>query len=176
MGDSTGYYGSIASDLQNKVDYKHSQDLQGHAKDIAQINYELRHVLQHLKSDFTKRVHDPDQEGPHDLTEHVEKFAKLEEIYQKFMNEVPDSIRSEVGQAEIPKLFSGDLQDVSQADLEKILRKIEDIETSHKDTVQDTTQQLYLLGQLFITLTDIIRKMDEGQRRFMERISEKAGR
>jgi hypothetical protein len=170
MGAFCGPTGAI---LQDKVDQKHSLDLHGHSKNIAQINYELRHVIQHLKAEFTKKVNDPDQEWPCDLTEYIERFDKLREIHQKFMETGAAHAGEE--DAEIPELFSGDLGEISKADLEKVLRKIEDIETSHKDTVSDTTQKLYLLGQLFITITDIIRKMDEGNRRYMERLAERMG-
>jgi len=172
MGAFCGPMGAI---LQNKIDQKHSNDLFGHSKNIAQINYELRHVIQDLKSEFTKKVNDPDQEWPCDLSEFVEKFGKLREIHQKFMEAGAAGAPAAGEASEIPDLFSGDLGAISKADLEKLLRKIEDIETSHKDTVSDTTQQLYLLGQLFITITDIVRKMDEGNRKYMERLAERMG-
>ena len=171
MGAFCGPMGAI---LQSKIDQKHSDDLFGHSKNIAQINYELRHVIQDLKSEFTQKVNDPDQDWPCDLSEFVEKFGKLREIHQKFMDAGPAQA-GDAEDAEIPDLFSGDLGAISKADLEKLLRKIEDIETSHKDTVSDTTQQLYLLGQLFITITDIVRKMDEGNRKYMERLAERIG-
>ncbi|MGE0197491.1 MAG: hypothetical protein AB7N99_04065 [Simkaniaceae bacterium] len=167
--------GPIGAMLQCKVDQKHSNDLQNHAKTIAQINYELRHVIQNLKGEFSKKVHDPDQEWPCDLSEHVEKFNELRDIYQKFMEAGAAHLGEDAEALNIPELYSGDLAQMSKADLEKILRKVEDIAESHTDEVKDITNQLFLIGQLFITITDILRKADDGQRRFMERIAERSG-
>lgn len=172
MGNFAGPMGAM---LQGKVDTTHSSTLYNHSKNIAQINFELRHIIQDLKAEFTKKIHDTDQEWPCDLTNLGEKFQQFREIYNKYMIECGDTPQGEPTEGLLHDPFSGDLTDVSKADLEKIVRKIEDVETSHKDTVTETTQQLYLQGQLYITITDILRKMDEGQRRFMERIAERSG-
>lgn len=171
------YCGSIAARLQDGIDRKHSAELGGHGDTIKKVNYQLRHIIQELKVDFTKKLHERDESGKElktfDLTEYVEKFNELREIYHEYM--VSSSENLDGKDIKIPELFSGDLGEVSKADLEKILQKIGNVETGHKDTVTDITQKLYLIGQLFITITDILRKMDEGHRRGMERIAERTG-
>lgn len=169
------YGGPIGAHLQGKVDRAHSNNLYAHSQNIARVNFELRHIIQDLKAEFTKKIHDPDQDWPCDLTDLEGKFQQFREIYNKYMIECGDTPQGEPTKGLLHDPFSGDLTDVSKADLEKIVRKIEDVESSHKDSVTETTQQLYLLGQLYITITDILRKMDEGQRRFMERIAERSG-
>jgi len=123
---------------------------------------------------------DPDIKGPYDLREFEDRIMDLEELYKDYKQEYSKDFPNE-GKAldgiekTYPRLFPENLSKLSEADIKVVLDAIEQMQKSNKDEVQDITQNLYLVGQLFITITDIIRKMDETYRRFLERIAEKLG-
>ena len=173
--------GTLGYALQNAVDVHHAKTLQGHSERINELNHQLRNVLDHINTKCKRLQTDPDIQPPYNLSETEEAFNQLRELYTQYklahLENVPEDAEELQALTEglIGEVFPGDLEDVSEAELKTILDIIEQMQKSNKDEVQEITQNLYLLGQLFITITDIIRKMDETYRRFLERIAEKLG-
>ena len=169
--DSYDSTASIASSLQSKVDNHHLDSIQRSNDEITSINKELREIIHPLKSQFTDLIQ-KQKEWPCDLHEIFEshEMQKLEQLYQDSQHlEETESNEQAKKRTLLP---SGNLEKIEKAQVEKILQEIDLMADGKSDKVTETTQQLTLATQLYITITDIIRRMNEKECNASERLAQ----
>lgn len=161
--------GPAVANLGITKDQQHTDQLKGVSKEVEQINHQLRHIIYDLKSELTSLKHNqPD--GPYDLTKHHDKMLDFQELYNGVMGHVGDKKKPLLDLDNAS--FYDKLKEVPKGKLEEVIKKLEDTETIHKDRLTDVTQQLYLMGQLFITAMDILNKAAQSHQRGCERLAQ----
>ncbi len=171
--------GPLGYTLQGRIDDHHGATLEKHRQKISEINQNLRFVINEMASQCKKLEADPDKKPPYDLRGFEDTINRLEDLYHDYRKEAVNTskgVKKNLEKLERKRLFPEDLSKITEGDMKSIIDTIDKMQTANKDKVQEITQELYLVGQLFITITDIIRKMDETHRRFLERVAEKLGR
>ncbi len=154
-----------AASVQNALDIAHSNKISKHTMEVAQLNQELRETLYPLVNEIKNILNDPElKDKPQDLTRLEGLINSFEEVYRQhrgeFKNHFPreaDGLEQlEKGEA---RVFPDDLTEVTHQTMRKVESILDQLKNAHNDSVQQITNNLYLLGQLYVTLGQITQRM-----------------
>ena len=160
----------FAAQLQASLDLAHSSKIANWSNQTKNMNRELRNVIYPLVNDIQNHLNNPDLKNkPHDFSHLENQVAHLEALYNRhrdeFSTDFPNKAEElkEVEKEGPIKILPEDLTKLTEADLKVVEKILEQLKNSHNDSIQQTTNDLYLQGQLFITVTEILRRLQQNQ-------------
>lgn len=175
---------ALPAHLQISLDAEHLQKIDNFGSNVQRLNYELKHVLNYVATEFKK--HKASENSGKNFTindgqltnKMRQALDELETLYIKFYDEFKDKANIPGHIPDLPKEFKALFQNkesITTEEIEYALLKIDDMQRENKDKVTDIAQKIQLLGHLYTTITEITRKMQEQYLRFIERTAEKMG-
>jgi cytochrome c556 len=149
-----------AAQLQGALDAAHGSKISNWAKRTQELNEQLRNVIYPLTQEIQKHLNDPAKKGkPHDLGQFEDELDRLETIYKQYRNEFRDAFpkqSEEIEKKEHKPILTENKTQFTEEDLKVLEKILEELKNYHNDTIQGTTNSLYLQGQLFVTVTQIL--------------------
>src|SRR3990167_8327757 len=160
----------FAAHLQASLDVAHSNKIANWSNQTKDMNKELRQVIYPLVNDIQNHLNNPDLKNkPHDFSHLSNQVTRLEALYNRHRDEFSTDFPNKAGELKEVEnegtvhIFPEDLTKLTEADLKVVEKILDQLKNSHNDTIQQTTNDLYIQGQLFITVTEILRRLQQNQ-------------